>query len=123
MASDQPVPWFEKLISDAQAAGEFDDLSGKGKPIADLDRHYEPAWWAQRFVERERLSEAAIELATRLRRQLPGVLAGRDDKTVRARLVGFNDEIAELNEKVEETHRLSLLDIDRVLIERKRRHS
>ena len=121
--SEQPVPWLEKLMRDAEAAGEFDYLSGKGKPIDDLDSQYEPAWWARRFIERERLSEAAIGLATRLRRQLPRILAGRDDNSVRVRLIDFNREIEEINERLDERQRLSLLDVDEMLTERRRRHS
>jgi len=41
--------------------GQFDDLPGKGKPIAGLDRPYDPAWWAKKFVERERLQELLSE--------------------------------------------------------------
>ncbi|MEK7251819.1 MAG: DUF1992 domain-containing protein, partial [Actinomycetota bacterium] len=41
----------ERSIRDAIARGEFDNLSGTGKPLPDLDRQYDPDWWARRYVE------------------------------------------------------------------------
>ncbi len=121
--ADEHLPWFERLIRDAEAAGEFDDLPGKGKPIADLDRPYAAGWWAKRFVERERVNEAAIELAARMRRELPRLLAGRDEAVVRERLDAYNREIDAINAGQPEAERLALLDVDRILADRRRRHS
>lgn len=41
-------------------AGEFDDLPGAGKPIPDLDRPYDPEWWARKLIERERLRDIGL---------------------------------------------------------------
>lgn len=41
-------------------AGEFDDLPGSGKPIPDLDRPYDPEWWAKKLIERERLRDIGL---------------------------------------------------------------
>lgn len=121
MSDDRHVPWFERLIRDAEAAGEFDELPGKGKPIGDLHRHYEAGWWARRFLERERLNDEAIELASRLRAELPRVLAGRDEEAVRARLDAYNEEIAAINAGLPEAQRLSLIDVELMLAGRRNR--
>lgn len=44
----------ERKIREAQERGEFDDLPGKGKPIADIDRIRGDGWWAERTVREER---------------------------------------------------------------------
>jgi hypothetical protein len=63
-----PEPWIERLIREASEDGEFDDVPGHGKPIPHLDRRFEPSWWARTWVAREARSEAATELAARIRR-------------------------------------------------------
>ena len=40
-------------IEAAIEAGEFDDLSGFGKPFEFDDTQYDPHWWIRRKVERE----------------------------------------------------------------------
>ena len=58
--SDEPPPerrkpekmrwetWVERQIRESMARGEFDNLPGAGKPIADLDRPYDELWWLRR---------------------------------------------------------------------------
>ena len=117
------MPWVERVIRDAEAAGEFDDLAGRVVSIEDLDRNYEPGWWARRFIERQRRNDAAVEVAASLRRQLPHALAGRDAGTVRKRLEVYNEEIVAINRLLETNDRLQPLDVEQMLIERARRHS
>ena len=38
------------------ARGEFDDLPGAGKPIADLGTEHDPDWWLKRLIKREQVS-------------------------------------------------------------------
>jgi len=45
----------DRRIREARAAGLFDNLAGRGQPIADIDQERPPGWWADRLVERERL--------------------------------------------------------------------
>lgn len=123
MARPDHLPWVERVIRDAEAAGEFDDLVGTGKPIDDLDRHYEPAWWARRFIERQGRNDAAADVAARLRRELPHVLADRDEGTVRKRLEAYHDEIVSINHGLASNDRLEPLDVEQMLTDRARRHS
>jgi hypothetical protein len=46
----------ENRIQQAMEEGQFDDLPGAGKPIADIDEPYDPLWWVRKWVRREGLS-------------------------------------------------------------------
>jgi hypothetical protein len=45
--------WIEGQITQARAKGEFDNLPGAGKPIADLGTNYDANWWVKSFMARE----------------------------------------------------------------------
>lgn len=47
---------IDQVIRDAEARGEFADLPGAGKPIADLGTEHDPDWWIKRLVEREQIA-------------------------------------------------------------------
>jgi hypothetical protein len=77
--------------------GEFDRLAGAGLPIPDLDAPYDPAWWARRWVERNRLIDRALELAqlagrVRIRMRVPHLA-----NTAQASLAAVEKELAEIN--------------------------
>ena len=40
--------------------GEFDNLSGYGKPIASLDDPYDPYWWVRQKLKRESLTSNVL---------------------------------------------------------------
>ena len=101
--------WFEKLMREAEEAGEFDDLPGSGKPIADLDRPYDPAWWAKKWMQRETVAEAARDVAAKVRRGIPRLLAG---VLMRRQLADLNREIEHVNGHLPDVDRLPLLDVD-----------
>jgi hypothetical protein len=109
----------ERAIRKAQELGEFDDLPGAGRPIPDLDRPYDPAWWARRWVERERAEETMRELATRLRSEVPQAVGLNDRDEARIRLEALNDEIDQVNAESGRLDRLDRLDVNRLL----RRHA
>lgn len=48
----------EKLIQDAIARGELENLPGLGKPIPDLHEPYDEHWWVRKWMEREGLDPA-----------------------------------------------------------------
>jgi len=52
----------ENRIREAIEEGQFDDLPGLGKPIADIDEPYDPDWWIKKWIRREGMSR---ELAQR----------------------------------------------------------
>lgn len=108
----------ERIIREAHEAGEFDDIRGRGEPIPSLARHYEPTWWARAWVERERRNDAVTELTSKLRRELPRLLAGCDAEATRNGVDGFNEAIAAVNDRLPVDQRLPLLDIDNLPPER-----
>lgn len=110
--------WFEKLIREASEAGEFDDLPGTGQPIADLDRPYDPEWWAKKWMQREAVAEAARNTAAIVRRQVPRILAGADEGTMRRRLRDLNLSIDRVNQRLPGPDRLPLLDVEAMIRDR-----
>jgi hypothetical protein len=53
---EQQHTWVDLQIRQAMARGEFDDLPGAGKPIADLGSQHDPDWWLKRMIKREQVS-------------------------------------------------------------------
>lgn len=112
-----PEPWIERVIREAQEAGEFDGVAGSGKPIADIDQPYDPAWWARRWIAGERRRQAAAELARTVGKELPRLLAGTVEEEVRAGLESLNTEIALANEGATGGNDLEPLDVDALVAE------
>ena len=52
---EQQQTWVDLQVRQAMERGEFENLPGAGKPIADLGAQHDPDWWVKRLVERERL--------------------------------------------------------------------
>ncbi|SDQ28029.1 DUF1992 domain-containing protein [Microbacterium sp. cf332] len=48
--------YIETAIQQAIRRGEFDDLPGAGKPIADLGAQHDPDWWIKRKIREEQLT-------------------------------------------------------------------
>jgi len=55
--------WVDRVIRDGQARGEFEDLAGKGKPIADLHEPQDELWWVRGLLRREELEYLPPSLA------------------------------------------------------------
>ncbi len=85
----------ERQIKEAVARGEFDDLPGAGRPLADLDP--DPEWWAKRFVRSERAREAADELRSMIRAELPRLRAARDQRAAERRVAEINEMVEAVN--------------------------
>jgi hypothetical protein len=119
MDGPQQESWVERVIREAGEAGEFDDLLGHGKPIPRLDRPYESTWWARTWMERDRRNHAVTALAAKLRRELPRLMAGADPNVIRAGLRNFNEQIAAVNDGIPDDDKLPVLDIDRLMTDRR----
>lgn len=91
----QQQTWVDHQIRAAMERGEFDDLPGAGKPIADLGTEHDPDWWLRKLVERERL--VVLPLSVQLRKEDAGLDAELDrlatEKAVRARIEDFNERV------------------------------
>ncbi len=90
--------YVERLIREAQEQGEFEHLSGAGKPLP-LTGALEEAWWIKEKLRRERLSDLPDALAIRLEAERVVAEIGRlsDERVVRERLEELNAKIRRLN--------------------------
>ncbi|MEX0825642.1 MAG: DUF1992 domain-containing protein [Acidimicrobiia bacterium] len=96
----------ERKIREAIDRGEFEALPGAGKPIPDLDRPYEAAWWAKRWVERSRLEDEAADLQRVVRRETPLLRAAVDAEAASRRVDELNRAIASINQRLDEADRI-----------------
>jgi hypothetical protein len=87
--------WVDLQIRQAMERGDFDDLPGRGKPIADLGSQHDPDWWLKKLVDRERIAVLPPSLQLR-----------KDDAELDAKLDTYNvesevrREVGEFNERV-----------------------
>ena len=92
---EQQQTWVDLQVRQAMERGDFDDLPGAGKPIADLGDHHDPDWWIKKLVEREKL--AVLPPSVQLRKE-DSELDDRLDKLtgeadVRRELEDFNKRV------------------------------
>lgn len=80
----------DRLIVDAVARGEFDDLPGYGKPLQRLGEVHDPQWWVKKLVEREQITLLP-----------PGLQLRRDDALLDEQLDAETSEAA-VRKRVEE---------------------
>ena len=52
------ILFVERIIEEAIARGDFDDLPGEGKPLPTGDDG--PGWWIRSYVERMRREEQRL---------------------------------------------------------------
>lgn len=96
--------WVEHQVRTAEAAGAFDNLPGKGKPIPDLDRPQDDLAWVANYLRRENVDVAAL---------LPPALAlAKEVEVLPERLLKERSEhavrelIEDLNDRIVRAHRL-----------------
>ena len=51
----------ENRIREAIEEGKFDNLTGLGQPIADIDEPYDPDWWVKKWIRREKVGQLLAE--------------------------------------------------------------
>src|SRR6185437_9045282 len=89
---------IEQQIRLAQERGEFDNLSGSGKPLPNRGEQDDELWWVKDYLRREGLStEALLPPSLRLARQLERlpatVRALRSEDAVRTVVADLNKQI------------------------------
>ena len=111
--------WIEEQIQQARQEGAFDDLEGKGEPIAGLDEPYDPLWWIKKLLEREKLSvlPLGLEVRAKVDRALEALGRLRSEEEVRELVGVLNADITRANRTTAEGPPTSLspLDVDDVL--------
>ena len=106
--------FVEQQIREAMEEGAFDNLQGKGQPIADLGREYDPDWWAKKLIEREKVSFTPPALALRrtVEQTLERLPQLRDEAEVRRTIEGLNAQIRKLNTTIAEGPATNLAPLD-----------
>ena len=111
--------WVERRIREATERGEFDNLPGAGKPIADLDKPHDELWWVRQKLRRENLTYLPASIV--LRKEAEGALlaAARagSEQEVRRIVADINAKIVEGNRKAASGPPLNLVpfDVERVV--------
>jgi len=108
---------IDKQIREAAERGDFDDLPGAGKPLADLGQPYDENWWVKGLLRRENMSGGpALVLA--LRKEIDGLA----DRVARLSLESSVREIVgDLNRRIRaaagepETVQLPIVDVNDVV--------
>jgi hypothetical protein len=90
--------FVERLIREAQEAGEFDGLPGAGRPLPWRGERDE-AWWIKEKIRKEKLSALPDSVAIRAEAEAlaAALLALSDERVVRERLEAMNVRIRRLN--------------------------
>ena len=101
---EQQRTWVALLVRQAMERGDFDDLPGAGKPIADLGATHDPDWWVKKLIERERVT-GVLPPALQLRTDDAGLDAELDrltsEREVRRELEDFNRRVGEARRQLQ----------------------
>lgn len=83
----------DKQIREAAERGAFDDLPGRGQPLADIGP-YDEDWWLKQIAKREDVGPYALPAPLALRREAQDLSAGlveaRSERELREMVVDYN---------------------------------
>jgi Domain of unknown function (DUF1992) len=118
--------WVERKILEATERGEFDNLPGAGKPIADLDKPHDELWWIRQKLRREDFAYLPPTIALRKEAEeaLEAAARAGSEAEVRRIVADINRKIAEGNRKAASGPPLNLapFDVERVVRTWRERH-
>jgi hypothetical protein len=112
---------LDRQIRAAEERGEFDDLPGKGKPLASDAAPYRPDWWVDQVVRRENAGAYAIPPALALRKIADELRAGaaqlRNERDVRSAVADYNERAEHVRKLPQEGRAVVLpaLDADEIV--------
>ncbi|WP_110205487.1 DUF1992 domain-containing protein [Nocardioides daejeonensis] len=92
--------WVDLQVRQAIERGDFDDLPGTGRPIADIDvdRPHDPDWWLKKLIAREQIT-GVLPPALALRKEALELDDALDrlgtEREVREHLTDFNRRVVE----------------------------
>ncbi len=91
--------WVDRLLREARGRGEFDDLSGRGKPLPGIEGPRDDLWWVKDKLRRENVS--IVPPTLKIRREIEEArerIAEADSASeVRRILAAINARIRHLN--------------------------
>jgi len=88
--------WVDRVVDQAIARGDFDNLPLAGKPIPGIGARHDPDWWLKALIEREQISGVlpeALQLRTDDAVLTQRLDAQRDEASARELLEEFNSRI------------------------------
>jgi hypothetical protein len=85
----------EQRITEAQKAGEFDNLPGFGQPLPGIDEPHDELWWVKEKLKREKVSALppALEIRRDVEQTLAAVSGLVSEEVVRRELTALNERI------------------------------
>jgi hypothetical protein len=91
--------WIDHQIRLGIERGEFDNLAGKGKPLAGIDDPHDDDWWIKRKLKREGVSVLPKTLAVRkeLDETREQIAVADSEATVRKLVAAINERIVKVN--------------------------
>jgi hypothetical protein len=104
----------DEQIRQAMERGEFDDLTGAGKPLADLDRQRQAGWFAERLVRRERSRVLHEDTLADLADRRVGFWRAPSIADLRRLVTEANRTIAAANGRLEPDDRIAPFDLHEV---------
>lgn len=94
--------WVERKIRESMDRGEFDNLPGKGKPLADLSQPYDELWWLRKKLKDENLSvdPPALTLRKEVDEARLRIGAARTEAEVCRIVDAINERIGYVNSRI-----------------------
>ena len=97
--------WIEAQISEARERGEFENLPGYGKPLANLDGNHDEMWWIREWLKRNDVGFTPSAIAVR---RAAEDLLGSLERFPTER--GLRTALDELNVRIREMNRSFVMD-------------
>jgi Domain of unknown function (DUF1992) len=111
--------WIDAQIREGMDRGEFDNLPGAGKPIADLGETHDELWWVKQKLKRENVSYLPPSLVLRKEAEDARAAAAQADSEAEVHriITGINAKIREAIRKPPDGPPLNLMpfDVERIL--------
>ena len=98
--------WIDQQIREAEGRGEFENLPGKGKPLAGLDQPADELWWVRGWLQRENVQVPAPP-ALELRKEVHDLQDRLDREPTEARV---RTVVEDLNGRIRALNRMPPLD-------------
>lgn len=106
--------WIDRQIRQGVADGAFDDLPGKGKPLAEFPDFHDDDWWLKAKLRAERLSYLPPTLRVRkeLEEAREAIAAARREDVVRGIIADINGKIRDVNRRGAEGPPSTVMPLD-----------
>jgi hypothetical protein len=97
---------IDRQLREAQERGEFDNLTGTGKPLPGYGGTYDEDWWVKDWMQREGESAGVLPPTLALRREREEIDREADRRHTESQV---REYVAALNEQIRKA-RVGLLD-------------